>query len=243
MPTAKRTAEHSPPQDDRRSLCIDDSPADRFKVSPAGQTSFESKLCEGNSAGVSFRSAPGVGRRPGSTGNEAMKPTIVYAGLWWLWLAAPVIGGQPVAGSPSPMAAPGHFQALSRQLRVDLVWDAAGPGATYEVQRARNASGPFEALPARLPGVNAYSDFIGQPGGEYYYRVRTIRSAGTNAATAPSAWSAVRAGSPNPLDPGGLLTEVQEAGFRYFFDFAHPVSGLARVGTSKDGDVCSIATM
>ena len=33
---------------------------------------------------------------------------------------------------------------------------------------------------------------------------------------------------------------MQEAGFRYFYDYAHPISGLARVGTTKDSDVCSI---
>ena len=37
-----------------------------------------------------------------------------------------------------------------------------------------------------------------------------------------------------------LLTEVQQAGFRYFYDFGHPVSGLAREGTSHGSDVCTI---
>ena len=169
-----------------------------------------------------------------------MKLTIRHACAGWLLLAWPVCAGATGAAANQPAPPPAHVLALSRQWRVDLLWDAAGAGATYEVQRAPQPGGPFTPLPARLPGVNAYSDFIGRAGGDYFYRVRAIRPGGTNGAAAASAWSEIRSGSPKPLDPEGLLDEVQEAGFRYFFDFAHPVSGLARVGTSKDGDVCSI---
>ncbi len=37
-----------------------------------------------------------------------------------------------------------------------------------------------------------------------------------------------------------LLTEVQQAGVRYFYDFGHPVSGLTRVGTERAPELCEI---
>jgi exo beta-1,2-glucooligosaccharide sophorohydrolase (non-reducing end) len=37
-----------------------------------------------------------------------------------------------------------------------------------------------------------------------------------------------------------LLTEVQRAGVRYFYDFGHPVSGLARVGSERPPELCAI---
>jgi len=37
-----------------------------------------------------------------------------------------------------------------------------------------------------------------------------------------------------------LLTEVQRAGVRYFYDYGHPVSGLARESTFHGDDVCTI---
>jgi len=138
-----------------------------------------------------------------------------------------------------PLAPPRELRALSRQLRVDLAWGATETPVNFEVQRSRNPKGPFETLPVEFPSLAIYTDFIGQSGGDYYYRVRASRLGETNQPSAVSTWSEVRSGSPQPLDIEQLLTEVQEAGFRYFYDYAHPVSGLARVGTRKSADLCS----
>ncbi len=140
-----------------------------------------------------------------------------------------------------PPAPPRDIKVLSRQLRVDLVWAASEAPLNYEVRRARSPDGPFEPLPVELTNVNvnAYSDFIGQAGGGYFYQVRAIRPGETNQPPIASAWSETQKGSPQSLNDDELLTEVQEAGFRYFYDYAHPVSGLARVGTRKKPEVCS----
>jgi len=47
---------------------------------------------------------------------------------------------------------------------------------------------------------------------------------------------------PVTLDPPtrALLTEVQRAGVRYFYEFGHPVSGLTRVGTERAAELCEI---
>jgi hypothetical protein len=37
-----------------------------------------------------------------------------------------------------------------------------------------------------------------------------------------------------------LVTEVQQAGVRYFYDLGHPVSGLARVGSERAPELCAI---
>jgi hypothetical protein len=137
---------------------------------------------------------------------------------------------------------PTNFKALSRQLRVDLVWSPGETPLHYEVRRARQPGGPFEQLPAGLTNVyiTAYSDFIGVAGGDYYYQVRSVRDSEAGRPPAVSPWSQTQSASPQPFDAAQLLTEVQEAGFRYFYDYAHPISGLARVGTRKKPDVCSI---
>lgn len=139
-----------------------------------------------------------------------------------------------------PPASPGNVRALSRQLRVDLLWDARDGSQIYQVQRASAAAGPFESLPEQVASANAYSDFIGSSGGQFYYRVRAVHHGQTNQPPIYSEWSAVRKASPQPFREKELLTEVQESGFRYFYDYAHPASGLARVGTSKGADTCSI---
>ena len=160
-------------------------------------------------------------------------------GAGGLLLASVLSSGGTPSNDGAPPAPPRELKVLSRPLRVDLAWGATDTPVNYEVQRSLSPNGPFETLPVEFPRLAVYSDFIGQSGGDYYYRVRACRPEATNLPAVFSAWSDVRSGSPRPLDVEQLLTGVQEAGFRYFYDYAHPVSGLARVGTRKDADVCS----
>ena len=164
--------------------------------------------------------------------NSSLKYTLFFAVAFTIARAA--IGKE----SPTP---PQNVRALSRQLRVDIVWDSIETPLYYEVRRARKADGAFEPLPAQLTNanVNAYCDFIGESGSNLFYKVRSVRRDKDGNADAFSDWSAVCHASPLPLETSQLVTEVQEAGFRYFYDYGHPVSGLARVGTRKKPDVCS----
>ena len=41
-------------------------------------------------------------------------------------------------------------------------------------------------------------------------------------------------------DTRALLTEVQQAGVKYFYEFGHPVSGLTRVGSDRAPELCEI---
>jgi hypothetical protein len=142
-----------------------------------------------------------------------------------------------MAGSIEP---PKDLKVLSRQLRVDLVWSGAESSAAYEIQRASNPEGPFETLTNEFPTLPVFSGFIGQAGKDYYYRVRSVQSGLKEQPAVRSKWSEVHKGSPQPFNADDLLTEVQEAGFRYFYDFGHPVSGLAREGLLRDPDLCAI---
>lgn len=152
-----------------------------------------------------------------------------------LWL----MGGATHAEVLRP-APPQGLRALSRQLRVDLLWDDDGTGSGYEIQRATKPDGPFTALPSHLPGLPMHSDFIGAAGGEFTYRVRSCRTNQPSREVATSDWTALVMGHPQVLSADTLLTEVQEASFRYFYDFAHPVSGLAREGTGFLPDFCAV---
>ena len=84
-------------------------------------------------------------------------------------------------------------------------------------------------------GVHQYpaiSDFMGSESSSVYYRVRTVevKTEADLTPVAHSKWSQVVSGQAMALDMSELLTEVQEASFRYFYNFGHPVSGLPREG-------------
>jgi hypothetical protein len=162
---------------------------------------------------------------------------------WGMALAVIVFFGMSRPALPADSngpAVPSRVKALSRQLRVDLNWENVGTPANFEVQRARSKDGAFETLPTQLPQLNCFTDFIGQPGGKYYYRVRSVRTNGAQNGWVGSAWSQIMEASPQPLEPDSLLTEIQEASFRYFYDYAHPVSGMARVSLVRSGDLCEV---
>jgi hypothetical protein len=130
---------------------------------------------------------------------------------------------------------PSGFEARGGQLRVDLRWNPIAGFTNYEVSRATAENGPYENLRFDFPALPAYSDFIGGAGGEFWYRVRALP-----ASSSPTPWSAPCKASPIPLEPNALLREVQEAAFRYFYDYGHPVSGLTRVGLRRNPDLCEI---
>ena len=132
-------------------------------------------------------------------------------------------------------AAPQGLVATGYDSRIDLRWqpntepDLLG----YFVYRAENSGGPFVKVNDVAHAFHIYSDFVGENGKTYYYRVTAV-----NQNYLESDSSAVAGATTRAFTDEELLTSVQEATFRYFWDFAHPVSGLARERDSS-GDVCT----
>ncbi|MCD6303772.1 MAG: beta-glucosidase [Planctomycetes bacterium] len=128
---------------------------------------------------------------------------------------------------------------------MDLLWDVLPPpGWKVEVQRADTAAGPFRTISRHVPKIAVYSDFIGSPGKTFFYRIRLVppgKSSGSSGgAASPSAWSNVAEGTSRLSSRDEFLTEVQRASFRYFYDYGHPVSGLAREGSHRRPGGCSM---
>jgi len=113
------------------------------------------------------------------------------------------------------LAATGHDS------RIDL--RGSGGHAGYHVYRSDTAEGPFEKLTRAPWELNVYSDFLGENGRTCYYRIARVDRRGIE--SAPSQIVSARSYA---MTDEQLLTSVQEATLRYFWDYAHPVSGLAR---------------
>ena len=122
-------------------------------------------------------------------------------------------------------ASPAELRTLDRQLRIDVLWD--GPGHSeiyYQIQRGKSAEGPFDLLP-EVANFPLYSDFLGEAGKTYYYRVRTAKREG-DMLHPTSEWSEPVAGTSRDFDRVTLLEEMQEAATRYVTIGSHPNSGL-----------------
>ena len=133
------------------------------------------------------------------------------------------------------------IRALARQLRVDLIWR---PGALplYQVQRASTKFGPWEVLHNPTAEFHMYSDYVGEADCRYFYRVRNIRLSREGNIIDSTNWSDVVSANTLPFERNDFLGEVQEACVRFYFEEAHPVSGLSQEGAPGWGNTSAIGS-
>ncbi len=138
-------------------------------------------------------------------------------------------GGGTLPNPPQGVAAQGYDS------RIDLRW-RFNPDPNifgYHVYRSALPGGNFTRLTSSPHQVHLYSDFFGQNNQTYYYYITTV-----NYALEESSPSDTVSATSAAMTDDELLTSVQEAAFRYFYDYGHPVSGLARERLGS-GDVCT----
>ncbi|GAB4363064.1 MAG: hypothetical protein Kow0042_00630 [Calditrichia bacterium] len=137
--------------------------------------------------------------------------------------------GPGLPGIPQNLFAAGHDG------RIDLRWKANTDSNTvgYFIYRSDVENGPYAKLNLTPHEVHLYSDFFGQNNLTYYYYVT-----GVNQNYDESEPSDTVSATSFAMSEDQLLTSVQEAMFRYFYDYGHPVSGMARERKSS-GDVCA----
>jgi len=115
--------------------------------------------------------------------------------------------------------------AVGHDSRIDLRWEPQQDDDLlgYFVYRSTSEDGPFLRLHRAPHEPHVYSDFIGENGKTFYYRVGSANVGSSEVGELSTTVSASTA----KMNDEQLLTSVQEATFRYFWDHAHPVSGLA----------------
>ncbi|KPL13388.1 MAG: hypothetical protein AMS26_14615, partial [Bacteroides sp. SM23_62] len=119
--------------------------------------------------------------------------------------------------------------------RIDLKWkrNTEINLEGYYIYRSQSLNGPYTKLNPVFHTVNLYSDFLGENDKTYYYYITAI-----NRDFLESEPSDTVFGSSMALSEDELLTSIQEATFRYFYDYGHPVSGLARERKGS-GNTCT----
>ncbi len=133
---------------------------------------------------------------------------LIYSGL--------ALSAQPT--QPTGLTATGYDR------HVELRWDiSAEPGLSgYNIYRAE-PGGEFTFVKFITSINRSYIDFIGQSDRTFDYRISAKNTSG-----AEGEFSATATAATFTATDEQLLDMVQEYTFRYFWDFAHPVSGLAR---------------
>jgi hypothetical protein len=142
-------------------------------------------------------------------------------------------GSEPGEAS---LLAPQHVSAVGYDRHVDVRWDAvAGPALDrYVIFRATDGK-TFEPIGTQLPGTNRFTDFVGKSGVSAQYQVATMDRHYRQSPRSKPASASTRA-----LSDEELLTMLQEACFRYYWEGAEPHSGMTR--ENIPGDERMVAT-
>jgi exo beta-1,2-glucooligosaccharide sophorohydrolase (non-reducing end) len=135
----------------------------------------------------------------------------------------------------SPASTPKNLQARAYERHVDLNWDAefsessdAASLSRFIIYRSLDGSN-FQPVGMQTPGVNRYTDFLGKAGEKAYYKV-----VASDADYRESPPSAVVSATTHTMSDEELLTMLQEACFRYYWEAAHPDSGMTRENLPGD---------
>lgn len=119
------------------------------------------------------------------------------------------------------LAAPQNVSARGYDRHVDVSWE---PSKSPEVQNYviyRSLSGKtFLPIGIQEPGINRFTDFLGRPGMTATYKV-----AASDHRYRLSPFSNVASATTRTMSDDELLTMLQEACFRYYWEGAHRDSG------------------
>lgn len=139
-----------------------------------------------------------------------------------------------VATGQTP-APPAGVTATGFERHVELRWQAGTePNLLgYKIFRRTGDSGDFQLL-KQVDNLYATLDWTGasQIGATFQYRIKAVATNGME-----SDFSQIVAAATYQMSDEELLDMVQHATFRYFWDFAHPVSGLARERSNGDDNI------
>ena len=136
----------------------------------------------------------------------------------------------------TPPATPTHLEAEAYERHIDLHWtDVPDPRvADYVIYRSLNG-GRLQPIGVQRPGPARFADYLGDPHATATYRVTARTSA-----LAESPQSTPITASTHPMSDDDLLTMVQRASFRYYWEAAEPHSGMARESEPGDDDIIAL---
>jgi exo beta-1,2-glucooligosaccharide sophorohydrolase (non-reducing end) len=139
------------------------------------------------------------------------------------------------AHQPAPTA-PTNVQAKGYERHIDITWSPVEDEAVAQYVIYRSVGGDsFRPIGVERPGVNRFCDYTGDPHMTASYRVSARTSS-----LRESAPSAAASATTHAMTDDELLTMVQEAGFRYYWEAAEPHSGMTRENTPGDDDIVAV---
>src|ERR1700676_5113076 len=138
--------------------------------------------------------------------------------------------GDDVPANGASLPAPANVRAVGYDRHVEVRWDPVDTSLLGRYVIYRSIDGrEFDAVGIQLPGTTRYSDFLGKSGVTAQYKV-----AAADWQHRMSPLSKAASASTREFSDDELLTMLQEACFRYYWEGADPHSGMTRENIPGD---------
>src|SRR5258707_10062494 len=128
------------------------------------------------------------------------------------------------------LPSPQNVKAIGYDRHIEVCWDPVTSPALdrYIIYRSLDGKS-FVPVGTQLPGIHRYTDFLGKAGISAEYKVAVAdRNLRQSALSNPSS------ASTRDFTDDELLTMLQEACFRYYWDGAEPHSGMTHENIPGD---------
>jgi exo beta-1,2-glucooligosaccharide sophorohydrolase (non-reducing end) len=136
----------------------------------------------------------------------------------------------PVSHGRASLPAPANVHAIGYDRHVEARWNPVNSPALGRYVIYRSLDGKdFEPIGIQWPGTQRYSDFLGKSGLTAQYKV-----VASDTQYRLSPMSSAASASTREFSDDELLTMLQEACFRYYWEGADPHSGMARENIPGD---------
>jgi exo beta-1,2-glucooligosaccharide sophorohydrolase (non-reducing end) len=145
------------------------------------------------------------------------------------------IGWENAPTQPAP-SEPSALELTAGERHFDLKW-AGDPNSSilrYKIYRSLDGVS-FSPVGTQQGDLHRYVDFVGKPGQKAYYKISAVSLGGIE-----SGLSRVVSGETRQFNDDELLTMVQEGCFRYYWEGAHPNSGMALEITPGDQNLVAV---
>jgi exo beta-1,2-glucooligosaccharide sophorohydrolase (non-reducing end) len=123
---------------------------------------------------------------------------------------------------PTALLAPQNLAAQAYERHIDIAWQAKSSAKLerYIIYRSLDGTN-FQPIGIQIPSIHRFIDYLGKPGQTALYKV-----AAADAEYRLSAFSNTVSAATKFMSDDDLLTMLQEACFRYYWEGAHPVAGM-----------------
>lgn len=133
-----------------------------------------------------------------------------------------------------PPAVPSGLKAKGFDRHIDILWSANTENdlAGYNVYKQDGSA--FKLIGTTVKDDHIYTDFVGSQGLTGTYKISAVDGKGNESVLSQEVTATTKS-----LSDDEMLSMLEEATFRYFWDYAHPSSGMTRERTGSGNTVTS----